>query len=323
MACVQALDLGRAACCALPHAFSCFGQRREVGVRFGELLARTAAPASAAACSLRRISSILRARGLELLLGGEPRLVGGAQLGAERFLPVARRRQRLLRLAARRRAALQRFLDRRPVDRRALGRELREQRLLLRDLRGERLAAARRARRGGRGSCARRTPPPARRARRARTRSRPRAWATSASLRACRAASRLRHLVVQPRLRVGELGVDRARAPRCSAHPRAAISASSSAICARRCSAASAACRNCSSSSSRSWQRRCCDANGEALGVICLLRAPAARASTASRARRAPRPRRRARCADRVRRARPARAGARARRAARCPARRS
>ena len=44
-------------------------------------------------------------RRLELLIGGEPQLVGAAQLGGDRLEPVARRSQRLLGAAARDRAA--------------------------------------------------------------------------------------------------------------------------------------------------------------------------------------------------------------------------
>ena len=98
--------------------------------------------------------------------------------------------------------------------------------------------AAARAPRGGRGSCARRTPLPAPRARRA-ARARARAPARPrASLRACRAASRFDHLLVQRRLRVGELRRRVARARSCSAASSAAISDSSSrdlraALCGR------------------------------------------------------------------------------------------
>ncbi len=84
----------------------------------------------------------LRARGLQLLHGGKTCFIGGAQLGAERLLAVACRRQRLLGPAAHGELALQRLLDGRPVDGRALGGELGQLGLLLDDLRRQRLPAS-------------------------------------------------------------------------------------------------------------------------------------------------------------------------------------
>ena len=263
----------------------------------------------------------LRARGLELLLGGEPRFLGRAQLGAEALQPVARRGQRLLGLAARRELALQRLLDRRPVDRRALGRELGEQAALLRDLRRERLAPPLELGQALAAAALGERPPPAPRARR-RARARGRAR-TRPRLRccACRAASRCAASscscdCASASSRASASRLRPARRASCAAR-----SASSATICARRFSAASAACFSCRSSSSRSWQRRCCDENAMLSRVVAPLRRVELgldRGQRVARGARGLRARRRWRA-----RARRARAGGRARRAVRCRARRS
>jgi hypothetical protein len=77
------------------------------------------------------------ARRIELLFRHEPLFFGGPQARAQRFLRVARRRERLFRESARPELTLERFLDRGPVDRSALARELRAESLMLRGLGGQ------------------------------------------------------------------------------------------------------------------------------------------------------------------------------------------
>ena len=256
MARVEALDLRRQRARAAPR-LQRLRQRRDVGMRFGELLGELLLGERRRLLLQLHVED-LRARGLQLLVGGEARLLRRAQIGAERFQLVARRGQRLFRLAARGQLLRERRLDRRPVDGGALAGQLREQRALLlalpRDPRARRSSSARRSRQlrsAKSASCAARSA--------TRTRSRPRASATSASLRAWRAVSRCASSSCSRDCRSAISRDDgvalRLRLRRCAPRRRP-IPAS---ICARRCCAASAACRNCRSSSSRSWTRRCCE----------------------------------------------------------------
>ncbi len=149
-------------------------------------------------------------RRLELLIGGEPQLVGCAQLGGDSLETIPRRGQCLLGATARDQLRLQRLLDRRPVDLLALGRQLREQRFLLRNLRSDRLAPpgelgdALAARTLGESGFLRRTL------------CRPRALAPS-SQRDFRLVARmpcalaLDRLRAEPRALRGDLGIDRRR----------------------------------------------------------------------------------------------------------------
>ena len=91
---------------------------------------------------MSRISSIFVRAGSSFCSAARRASSAAAKLGAQPFLPVARRGERLLGLAARGKLALQRLLDGRPVDRRALRRQLGEEAALLRDLGRERFAAA-------------------------------------------------------------------------------------------------------------------------------------------------------------------------------------
>jgi hypothetical protein len=183
-------------------------------------------------------------RRLELLIGGKPQLVGCAQLGGDSLETVARCGQRLLSAAARDQLRLQRLLDRRPVDLLALGRQLREQRFLLRNLRSDRLAPpgelgdALAARTLGESGFLRRTLCcPATLA--------PRASVTSVSFRACPARSR--SAVCSPsRVRCAATSASIAAIASCSVRSSPAERCeTSSAICARLRSDASATCFNC------------------------------------------------------------------------------
>ena len=86
---------------ALPQAFSASGNVGDVGLRFGQLLGELLLGQRRRLLLQLHVLD-LRARRLELLLGGEPRLVARRAVPRASALQlVARRGQRLLRLAAR------------------------------------------------------------------------------------------------------------------------------------------------------------------------------------------------------------------------------
>ena len=240
--------------------------------------------ASAAACSFNCMSWIFARAGSSFCSAASRASSPARSSAARRLELVARRGQRLLRLAAQRQLPLQRLLDRRPVDGRLLRRELREQRLLLRRPAPSATRGGARVRPAGRGSCARRIPPPAPCARR---RARARGRGPARPRPRCARGARLR----APRFprasaTAGRRSARRSRRAACAPRPPAPRRPRFPARSGRAgAAAASAACVSCTSSSSRSCTRRCCEATARLSACQRLL----LRLSALRRRRRAPR----------------------------------
>jgi hypothetical protein len=243
---------------ALPHALSASAATRR---------RRGASDSCSVNCALGELRRLLLqlhvldldTRRLELLVCGKACLLGRAKIRAQRLQAVARTRERLFGGRAHGQLLGERRLDGRPVDaRRVRSRAGRAGRAAGRDASARSLARrASSAMRSSQRRCAKSASCVLRSARThflAAARQRDLALRCGRGARTSRAAS----LSCKRGLQVGDLRIDGGRCA-CASSMRAASSPDSCSICARRFCAASAVCRSCMSSSSRSCARRCCD----------------------------------------------------------------